>query len=204
VRAYRRGDVSAALSHARRTLERAEGVGDTVAKVLAHVVLGVALVANEEWNASEDAERRALEIARKGGVGFGVTAWALRFLAEASLGRGESRAALELADEALTEARQSGGRLFEMDALLTRVRAFLRSEGAAGANEAQRSLVEARQLIAETGGHCRDPIIHEIAAEIAGFLGDVAARDRELREAHRRLVDMGAFEHARRLAREIT
>jgi tetratricopeptide (TPR) repeat protein len=203
VRAYRRGDVPGALSYARRTLERAEGVGDTVTKVLAHVVLGVALVANEEWNASEDSERRALEIARKSGVGFGVTAWALRFLAETSLGRGESRAALELADEALTEARQSGGRLFEMDALLTKARALLRSEGAARANEAQRSLAEVRQLIAETGGHCRDPVVHEIAAEIAGLLGDDAARNRELREAHRRLLDMGAFEHARRLAREI-
>ncbi len=174
VRAYRRGDVSSALSHARRTLERAEGVGDTVTKVLAHVVLGIALVANEEWGASEEAERRALEIARKSGVGFGVTAWALRFLAEASLGRGESCVALELADEALTEARQSAGRLFEMDALLTWIRALLRSQGAAGSDQAQRSLADARQLIAETGGYCRDPIIHEIAAEIAGVLGDDA------------------------------
>jgi class 3 adenylate cyclase/tetratricopeptide (TPR) repeat protein len=204
VRAYRRGDVPGALSHARRTLERAEGVGDTVTKVLAHVVFGVALVANEEWSASEDAERLALEIARKSGVGFGVTAWALRFLAEAALGRGDSRAALELTDEALTEARQSGGRLFEMDALLTRARALVRSEGASRVNEAQQSLAEVRQLITETGGHCRDPVVHEIAAEIAGLLSDDAMRGRELREAHRRLVEMGALEHARRLARGIT
>jgi MalT-like TPR region len=175
-----------------------------VTKVLAHVVLGIALVANEEWSASEDAERRALEIARKSGVGFGVTAWALCFLAEAGLGRGESRAALELAEEALTEARHSGGRLFEMDALLTRARALLRSEGAARAIDAQRTLAEVRQLIAETGALCRDPVVHEVAAEIAGLLGDDATRERELREAHRRLADMGALEHARRLARQIT
>jgi len=203
VRAYRSGDVSGALAYARRTLERAEGVGDTVTKVLAHVVLGVALVANEEWNAAEDAERRALEIARKSRVGFGVTAWALRFLAEARLGRGDSPAALELADEALAEARQSGGRLFEMDTLLTRARARLRSEGARGAAEAQRALAEARELITETDAHCRDPVVHEVSAEIAGLLGDAATRDRELREAHRRLVEMGAPAHAERLAREI-
>ncbi len=55
---------------------------------------------------------------------------ALCFLAEAKLGQGDPRAALELADEALADARQSGGRLFEMDALLTRARALLGSEGA--------------------------------------------------------------------------
>jgi ATP/maltotriose-dependent transcriptional regulator MalT len=204
VRAYRAGDVSAALNHARRTLERAEGVGDAVNKVLAHVVLGIALVANGEWSAAEDAERRALEIARTGGVGFGVTAWALCFLAEARLGRGESRAALELANEALTDARQSGGRLFEMDALLTRARALLRAEGAGRAAEAQAAVADARQLIAETGAHCRDPVAHEVSAEIARLLGDAAMRDRELREAHRRLVEMGASTHAERLAPEST
>jgi adenylate cyclase len=203
VRAYRSGDVSRALAFARRTLERAEGVGDTVTKVLAHVVLGVALVANKEWNAAEDAERRALEIARKSRVGFGVTAWALRFSGEASLGRGDSRTALELADEALTEARQNGSRLFEMDALLTRARALLRSEGASRAAEVQRTVAEARELIAETDAHCRDPVVHEISAEIAGVLGDAATRGRELREAHRRLVEMGASAYAELLARKI-
>jgi ATP/maltotriose-dependent transcriptional regulator MalT len=203
VRAYRSGDVTRALAYARRTLERAEGVGDTVTKVLAHVVLGVALVANQEWNAAEDAEQRALEIARKSRVGFGVTAWALRFSGEARLGRGDSRAALELADEALAEARHSGGRLFEMDALLTRARALLRSDGASCAAEAQRALAEARELIADTEGHCRAPVVHEISAEIAGQLGDAPMRDRELREAHRRLVAMGASASAERLALKI-
>jgi class 3 adenylate cyclase/tetratricopeptide (TPR) repeat protein len=202
VRAYRCGDVAGALRHARRTLERAEGVGDTVTKVLAHVALGLALVANEEWQAAEDAEQRALAIARKSGVGFGVTAWALCFLAETMLGRGESRAALDLADGALAEARQSGGRLFEMDALLTRARALLRCEGSAGVAETRRALAEVRALIAETGAHCRDAMVHETSAEIAELLGDAAARDRERREAHRRLVEMGARERAERLTRK--
>jgi len=203
VRAYRSGNVSGALTHARRTLDRADGVGDTVTKVLAHVVLGVALIANEEWSAAEDAERRALAIARKSHVGFGVTAWALHFLAETMLGRDDSRAALALADEALAEARQSGGRLFEMDSLLTRARALLRSDGAGGAAEAQRTLAEVSGLIDETGAHCRQPVVHEVSAEIARLLGDAATRARELREAHRLLLGMGASEQADRLAREI-
>jgi tetratricopeptide (TPR) repeat protein len=202
VRAYRSGDVAAALSHARRTLERAEGVGDTVTKVLAHVVLGIALVANEEWSGAEEAERRALTIARQSHVGFGVSAWALRFLAEVMLGRNDSRAALELADEALADAQQSGGRLFEMDALVTRARVILCFEGPAGAAEAQRTLAEASELIDETGAHCRRPVIHEVSAEIARLLGDYATSARELREAHRLLLEMGALAHADRLTRE--
>ena len=172
-------------------------------KVLAHVVLGIALVANEEWGAAEEAERRALATARKSRVGFGVTAWAVRFLAEVMLGRNDSGAALEMADEALADARQSGGRLFEMDALLTRARALLRSGGPSGAAEAQRTLADVRALIDETGAHCRDPVVHEISAEIAGSLGDDVTRNHELLEAHRRFVEMGASEHAERLAREI-
>jgi len=200
VRAYRSGDVSGALAHARRTLDRADGVGDTVTKVLAHVVLGIALVANEEWSAAEEAEQRALAIARKSRVGFGVTAWAIRFLAEVMLGRNDGRAALEMADEALAEARQSGGRLFEMDALLTRARALLRCEGTASAAEAQHTLAEVSELIEETGAHCRSPAVHEISAEIARLLGDDVTRTRELREAHRLFVGMGALGHAARLA----
>jgi ATP/maltotriose-dependent transcriptional regulator MalT len=174
-----------------------------VTKVLAQVVLGIAFVANEEWDAAEDAERRALEIARKSRVGFGVTAWALRFLAEARLGRGDNHGAIDLADEALTEARQSGGRLFQIDALLTRACALQRSEGANRTAEAQDTLEEARALIDETGAHCRDGALHEISAEIAGRRGDAATRDCELRAAHRRYVEMGAVAHAKRLASEI-
>jgi hypothetical protein len=174
-----------------------------VTKVLAHVVLGIALVANEEWDAAEEAERRALTIARNSHVGFGVSAWALRFLAEVMLGRHDGRAALELADEALAEAQQSGGRLFEMDALVTRARAILCVEGPAGAAEARRTLAEASELIDETGAHCRSPVVHEASAEIARLLGDGATRARELREARRLFLEMGASEHAARLAREI-
>jgi hypothetical protein len=91
----------------------------------------MALVVNWEWHAAEEAEGCALTLARESGVGFGATAWALCFLAEAKLGQVDPRAALEPADEALADARQNGGRLFEMDALLLRARALLASEGRA-------------------------------------------------------------------------
>jgi class 3 adenylate cyclase/tetratricopeptide (TPR) repeat protein len=200
VRAYRSGDLSAALRHAGRALERAEEVGGRFYQVLVQVVLGIALVANHEWRAAEEAERRALALARESGVGFGMTAWALCFLAEAKLGQGEPRTALELADEALVDARQSGGRLFEMDALLTRARALLDSEGASCGAEVESTLADASALIDETGARCREPIVREVSAELARLRGDEATRERELREAYRLFVEMGATGHAERIA----
>ena len=200
VRAYRFGDAPGALAHARRTVERAEGVGDTVTKVLAHTVLGIALVANDEWDAAEKAEREALATARQSGVGFGITAWAVCFLAEVMLGRNDNRAALEMADAALSEARQNGGRLFEMDALLVRARALLRCAKANAAAEAQRTLVEVCALIDETGAHSRGPVVHETAAEIARSVGDTLISDQLLRQAEEGYEQIGALGHAQRLA----
>jgi tetratricopeptide (TPR) repeat protein len=199
VRAYRAGDTAGALTHARRALERAEG-GVPTNQILAYVALGIALVANREWSGAEEVERRALALARESGVGFGLTAWALCFLAEAKLGEGDPRAALELADEALADARQSGGRLFETDALLTRARALLGSEGASSAAEVERTLADVSAAIDETEARCREPIVHEVSAELARLRGDEATRERELREAHRLFVKMGATGHAERIA----
>jgi hypothetical protein len=47
---------------------------------------------------------------------------------------------------------------------------------------------------------CREPIVHEISAELARLRGDEATRGRELREAHRLFVEMGATGHAERIA----
>jgi tetratricopeptide (TPR) repeat protein len=199
VRAFRAGDASGALAHARRGLERAEGKGALV-EIFAQVSLGIALVANREWSAAEEAGRRVLALARDSAVHFGLTALALCFLAEAKLGQGDPRAALELADEALADARRSGCRLFEMDALLTRARALLASEGTRCAADVERALAEAAAVIDETEARCREPIVHEISAELALLRGDAATRERELREAHRLFVKMGAKGHAERIA----
>src|SRR5262249_2150169 len=64
VRAYRSGDASGALTYARRALEG----GGALLQVFAQVALGVALVANREWSGAEEAERRALTLAREHGV----------------------------------------------------------------------------------------------------------------------------------------
>ena len=106
----------------------------------------------------------------------------------------------ELADEAVADARQSGGRLFEMDAMLTRARALLSSEGAHCGAEVERTLADASALIEETEARCREPVVHEISAEVARLRGDEATRQHELHEAHRLFAEMGATGHAERIA----
>jgi tetratricopeptide (TPR) repeat protein len=199
VLAYRAGDAAAALTHARRALERIEGVGP-VFELVARCALGIALLANREWSGVEEAGRHALALAREHGLHFGMTALALCILAEAKLGQGDPRAAVELADEALADARHSGGRLFEMDALLTRARALIASEGVTSGSEVQRTLAEVSAMIEETEARCREPIVHEISAELARLRGDEATCQRELREAHRLFVEIGATGHAERIA----
>ena len=175
VRAYRAGDASGALAHARRALERAEGRG-ALLQVLRKWPSGSPSSptgSGARPRKPSGARWRLLESAASASE---LTAWALCFLAEAKLGQGDPRAALELADEALADARQSGGRLFEMDALLTRARALLGSEGASCAAEVERTLAEASALIDETEARCREPIVHEISAELARLRGDEATR----------------------------
>ena len=83
---------------------------------------------------------------------------------------------------------------------MTRARALLGSEGASSAAEVERTLAEVSALIDETEARCRGPIVHEISAELAHLRGDEATSKRELREAHRLFVEMGATGHAERIA----
>jgi hypothetical protein len=58
-------------------------------------------------------------------------------------------------------------------------------------------------LIEETGGRAHEPHVRIERARLAELCGDAAVRDRELREAHRLFVEMGASGHAERLAKEL-
>jgi hypothetical protein len=87
-----------------------------------------------------------------------------------------------------------------MDALLTRARALLGADGARCASEVERTLAEVSALIDETEARCRGPIVHEVSAELARLRGDESTRQRELREAYRLFVEMGATGHAERIA----
>jgi hypothetical protein len=65
----------------------------------------------------------------------------------------------------------------------------------------ERTLAEVSARIDEKEARCRQPIVHEISAELAR--GDKATRQRELRKAHRLLVEIGAPIRAAEVAKEL-
>jgi hypothetical protein len=124
-------------------------------------------------------------------------------LARAWLGVGDESRARSAAAEALSDARRSGGRLWEVDAQLTQARVLSQTEGASARGEVERALSRASALIEESGFRIREPWVLLERAEFLRVLGDEVARQRELREAHRLFLEMGATGHMKRLAREL-
>jgi hypothetical protein len=89
------------------------------------------------------------------------------------------------------------------DAYLALALVLLESDGAKARLEVESALASAQRQIDSSGARSRQAYLHEARAGLARLLGDEAAHKRELREAHRLFVDMGATGHAKRLAKEL-
>jgi adenylate cyclase len=191
------GDGPAGLGHARRAVQVARQ-GGVIAVPLAELSLGLACLIEERW--AEAVE--ALDRSRESGVGmFSVAGGA--YLARAWLGRGDQARARSVVEEALSRARRSGARQIETDAQFTLAQVLLQTEGTGAQPEIERALSRALDLAQEIGYRILLPQIFETQGDLMGALGDTAARERELREAHRLYTEMGATGHAERLAREL-
>ena len=86
---------------------------------------------------------------------------------------------------------------------LALARALLATDGAKARNEVEHALGEALRLVEETGARSYTPEICVERAELARLSGDAAARQRELREAHRLFTEMGATARAEQVAKEL-
>jgi hypothetical protein len=71
--------------------------------------------------------------------------------------------------------------------------------GSASAAAVAGALARAEEIVLETGFRAAAPWIAETRAELARVRGDQATCQRELREAHRLFVEIGAVGHAERL-----
>ncbi|MCZ6823885.1 MAG: hypothetical protein O7F10_13115, partial [Deltaproteobacteria bacterium] len=119
---------------------------------------------------------------------------------EAYLRHGEQGQARTHAERALQLAETRRSATLRAGGLLALARVEL-STGAA--DRARELLVEALRCADEAHAGARVPFIKYECAEAARALGDDTARARELREAHRLFIEMGATGHAERLAREL-
>ena len=123
-------------------------------------------------------------------------------LSSAQLGLGEGERARETAERAIAIAREQGTKIQQCDAQLALARALLQIEGAKARRGIEEALMDALALIEETEARSYAPFVHQERVELARLLGDDVTRERELREAHRLFVEMGATGHAERLARK--
>jgi len=110
-------------------------------------------------------------------------------------------------DELLSGALRAGAAGFQLkDAPgeeIVRARALLRQGGPDAGDAAETALAAAEALVERTGAGSRAPLLHLARAELAAARSDLAARERELREAHRLFTEMGAPLRADLVAREL-
>jgi hypothetical protein len=78
-----------------------------------------------------------------------------------------------------------------------------RAEGVIARPAIEAALARALTLVRETCARGFEPHVHLERAELARLLGDDAARQRELREAHRLFIEMGATIRATEIAKEL-
>jgi class 3 adenylate cyclase/tetratricopeptide (TPR) repeat protein len=194
------GDAQASLAHATRAVELAEVLGTPNLTGLAYPQLGRALLLNEEWT-------RALEILKVGEEKarelIMLRSWADAPLSLALLRAGKEEEALAAAEAAVELSARIGADLVGSEHQLALARVLSETRGAPAREEIERAIDRAHSVARESGRVEHLPLVHLARAGLARVLRDEASRDRELREAHRLFVEMGATGHAERLEREL-
>jgi hypothetical protein len=172
-------------------------LGTRVGEVLdAHIAVGL------RWHDALEALGTALTIGRERRLAI-FEGGGLATMAAAHLGLGNCEKALELAEEAISFCRRRGTRLWEFSALLARIRALRETQGRRATKEIEASLAEAEAWLEMSGAKSYEPLVHIERSELARLTDDEATRQRELREAHRLFLEIGAPIRAAEVAREL-
>jgi hypothetical protein len=117
---------------------------------------------------------------------------------------GETAHARALAEETVAMTLRDHLGIFEPLAQIVLARVVLCAEGIAGKTAIETALARAGSLVAETDARSYQPFIHVELAELARLSGDEAVRERELCEAHRLFIEIGAPIRAAEVAKELT
>ncbi len=199
--AWMRGDASACMRRALDALEVSGKLSLLNLESWGHLALGQAHLLSERWSDAVAAMERSLAITRSHRT-VGWEAVVLDHLAAAHLGAGNTERACALAEEAVALAERHGTVGLGYRGHLTLARALLRSAGVPVA-AVEAALAEAQALVTRTAARSEQPHIHLARAELAGVLGDEAARRRETREAYRLFTEIGATGWVERVAKEL-
>jgi hypothetical protein len=103
----------------------------------------------------------------------------------------------------VTLVRQRGVRLYEPGAQFALGYVLLRARGLESRSAIETALGDALRASREIGHKWAEPFIYLERAELARLSDDEAARQRELREAHRLFTEIGAPIRAAEVAKEL-
>jgi adenylate cyclase len=201
--AFASGDGAACAHHALALLDIGAKVGSHLWEVTGLFSLGCAHLLGGSWSEAATALERARETVRSRQTGALFEAHILELLAEAYLGAGETSRARAAVDEAIALAEKRGTAGWGYRGPLTLARVLLASSGSSARPAIEAALAAAQTRVDESGERIHQPHIHLVRAELAAALGDAVGRTRELREAHRLFIEMGAPLRAERVAREL-
>jgi adenylate cyclase len=199
------GDPGAAVQHGRSAVEIEEEVGSTAGLIMAYGGLGKALALSRRWDEAETALTQAVSMAKERHTGLLFLPRTLVSLARSHLAKGDIGQAGAVLAEA-TELTEQTGTVYQVpriEAQLAQAELWLRTEEAEARERIEAALESVASWIEETGARAYAREVHELRAGLAQLLGDDAARDRELREAHHLCLEMGATGHVERLGREL-
>jgi hypothetical protein len=202
MRCWVTGEAAPALAHGRQAVDYAERTGNELGRIFAYIILGLACVVNDAWRDALESLETAMTIGRERRLSV-LDGWALGVMAAAHLGRGDRARALELAEEGVAVGRRLGARQWELYGLLTRMRALRETHGVAATREIEIALGEADAWLEMSGATSYAPFVHVERAELARLEGDDARRRRELREAQRLFLEIGAPIRAAEVAKQL-
>jgi class 3 adenylate cyclase/tetratricopeptide (TPR) repeat protein len=197
------GDAQAALDHARQGVEIAEKVGDPLMRTYAYFSLGLAHRRVGSYAEAVTVLERARTIVQESHTGLEYEPSIASFLASAYVDSGDMGRALRSAEEAVTLVRQRRLRHLEPWAHLALGYVLLRARGLESRNAIEAALGDALRSSREIGMKMSEPFIVLERAELARLSGDETTCQRELREAHRLFLEMGAPVRAAEVAREL-
>ena len=198
------GNAETLLSGATDAVEISERSGDALSRVWAWTFLGMSELARSNWHSAIEALERADRLATEDRAAREGRAYRLVHLAEAHLGVGDLEPARALATRALTVAGKTPeAPAIVVPASLGWARVQVAAEDSIAADEVESKLRQALTLAASTEARRYEPLIHVELAELAGRLGNESERERELQQARRLFLEIGAAGHADRLTKQL-
>jgi tetratricopeptide (TPR) repeat protein len=190
------------LERARQGVEIGEKAGSVTTLALAYAQLGRAYRHAGSYAEAVTSLERSRAIVRESHAAFEFEPFAVAVLAEAYAYTTEPDRALRTAEEAVALARQRAPGL-EPFAQLALARVLLRTKGLASRSAIEAALEEVSRLVRQMEMRILEPFVSLERAELARLGGGDVARQRELREAHRLFIEIGAPIRAAEVAKEL-